>query len=182
MVMFDHPLNYSEKCTLIGSYFSQVIRKYFITILKMKNATIQSIMSDNIVSVSTDASIEHIKELFYHHSYQHLPVLESRKLVGLINRIDFLSRVQNWDSLFVSESSQDLTARDIMTNNFLQLPPDTSIRQAIYNMRGDKRGVICVTNDEQEMIGIVTLFDLINKYIHKSMYNGNAERNRLMRE
>lgn len=149
----------------------------------MKNATIQSIMSSKVISVDINADIDHIQEVFHLYSYNYLPVTEENRLVGIISRIDFISKVQNWNSHFISEKKGHLrNAKDFMESHVLQLLPDTTVRQAIYDMKEDKRGVICVVNEKQEIVGIVTLFDLINKYIHKSIYKFNSERSRLMRE
>lgn len=148
----------------------------------MKNL-IRNIMTTNVVTLTTDASLQHIEEYIQRYPYQYFPVVHNERLVGIISRLDIISKVQNWNSLLGrTEDSNLKTAGEFMITNILKTSPDTSIRTAIHQMKNYKSGILCVVDEQQRILGIVTLFDLINRHIYKSVYNGNAERLRLLRE
>lgn len=140
-------------------------------------------MTTDVVTLTTDATLQHIEEYTHRYPYQHFPVVQNDHLVGIVSRLDIISKVQNWNSLLgKTEDIDSKTAGDLMITNILKTSPDTSIRSAIHQMKNYKSGVLCVVDEQERIIGIVTLFDLINRHIYKSVYNENAERSRLLRE
>ena len=54
-------------------------------------APVSSLMTDhkNLVTISPDESLLKVKEIFDAHKFHHIPVVEFRKIVGMISRTDF---------------------------------------------------------------------------------------------
>ena len=58
------------------------------------NDTIQSVMSNNVVTISPDASLEEATQLMSQHQIRRLPVIENGNLVGMVSLGDLAVREQ----------------------------------------------------------------------------------------
>ena len=82
-----------------------------------------------------------------------LPVLDGKRVVGVIDESDLLLTVQDDATRFHSPVS------DAMTTDLDTLPPNASLEklQAILD-----RGLVAIIADDQQFYGLVTRFDLLN--------------------
>src|SRR3989344_6784677 len=71
LVYLDNPLNGDE------------IQKQFGELLATK---VEDLMTREVVSISSDVSIENVAEIFLHQKINPVPVIDNGKLVGIISR------------------------------------------------------------------------------------------------
>ena len=56
----------------------------------MKNTPVAEIMSMNLVTVEKGQLLMDVKEIFETHHLRHIPVVDGKKLVGIISLLDFM--------------------------------------------------------------------------------------------
>jgi acetoin utilization protein AcuB len=99
-------------------------------------AKVSSIMQTNLITVSEEDNFEKIKAIFTMYGFRHLPVVQYKKLIGLISLSDvsFLIDPSNieLESLRIAViETADLKAKDLMKSRLAKLDPDDSIDVAI---------------------------------------------------
>lgn len=52
--------------------------------------TAADVMTEDVITIEPDETIGHSALLMFKHDFQSLPVVEDRKLVGVISRVDFI--------------------------------------------------------------------------------------------
>ncbi len=98
---------------------------------------------------------------------RHVPVVNSqRRVVGLVSNRDVLRASISIVSSKVAkaEGQQHLTGipvRDVMRAPVQTVAPDQSVQEAASLMRRGKIGCLPVVNAQQELIGIITEYDLL---------------------
>jgi acetoin utilization protein AcuB len=126
---------------------------------------ISSIMNTKLVTISEDADLEKVKELFNTYNISHLPVVDYKKLKGLISlsEVSFLIN----PSLVELESIEAavletgwLKAKNLMRTRLGKLEPDDKIEVAIDIFLNNHFHCLPVVK-EDELVGIVTPNDIL---------------------
>ena len=68
-------------------------RKIILADRSAADTAIEEIMTSDVISANEDSSVEQCMALMNHHKIRHLPVLEARKLVGIITVADVLKAI-----------------------------------------------------------------------------------------
>lgn len=136
-----------------------------------QNEPITHIMATDLVTATTQHKFSEVKALMEAEKIHHLPIVEGKKLVGLISRIDIL-RFTN-SQAFVDDTpetakSLDNSAMvsDIMTTNIITLKESDVVKHAVEIVNQQSFNSVPVVNDDGELVGIVTTKDLLN-YLYK---------------
>lgn len=116
--------------------------------MKVKRA-----MSKNVVSVSVPGNREKALTLMRQENRSVLPVIKegTNKLVGLLARSDLIGNPDE-DQIAM------LMSRDLVT-----VSPDDDIEEAARRMIDNKVRRVPVVNDDEELVGIITSFDLVSQ-------------------
>lgn len=116
--------------------------------MKVKRA-----MSKNVVSVSVPGNREKALTLMRQENRSVLPVIKegTNKLVGLLARSDLIGNPDE-DQIAM------LMSRDLVT-----VSPDDDIEEAARRMIDNQVRRVPVVNDDEELVGIITSFDLVSK-------------------
>lgn len=130
---------------------------------------ISSIMNTNLVTISEDADLEKVKELFNSFSISHLPVVEFKKLKGLISlsEVSFLvnpSRVELESIEAAVLETGWIKAKNLMRSRLAKLEPDDKIEVAIDIFLNNHFHCLPVVKGE-ELVGIVTPNDILRGLI-----------------
>jgi len=77
-------------------------------IIAKKGKQVQSIMSEQVFSVSEEASIEEIARLMTTRRIKRVPIMNNGKLVGIVSRADIVNSIAMGDNLALHTPIYDL--------------------------------------------------------------------------
>ena len=122
-------------------------------------------MSLEPVTVSPRASMKEAAALMHEHEIRHVPVVEDRRLVGIVTFNDIRRASPSPASTFsqgeVNYLVDQITVRDIMTPDPLTIGPDTTVEAAA--LLGYKHGYGCLpVVQDGHLVGIITQKDLLD--------------------
>ena len=114
-------------------------------------------MSKNVVSVSVPGNREKVLDLMRKENKAVLPVVkeDTNKLVGVITRSDL-----------INNPDEEQIAM-LMSRNLITVSPDDDVTDAARIMIDNNVRRVPVINDDEELVGIITSFDLVSKALTK---------------
>ena len=132
---------------------------------------IKTIMTPNILSVDMDASLETIRDIFSKNKFNHLPVAEDGRLMGLITDYDVREAI----SPYVDSSAE--TARDretlnrkahqVMERCVVTICETSSIAEGIKTLLENDLTCLLVLSEENMLAGIVTWKDFLRAFLQQ---------------
>lgn len=134
----------------------------------MMNEPLRTIMKTDIVTITPDTTLAEVREILLKKRIHHLPVVEGKKLIGLIT---------TWDMFKLGKSAEDyasMKAYELMTIHIATLNPDDHIGAAAEVLAEHLFQAIPIVTDDQEFAGMVTTYDLLN-YEFSKEYPANLE-------
>jgi len=128
-------------------------------------APISTIMTSKLMTVSPDDSLMEVKEIFDHHKIHHIPVVRFKRIEGIVSKTDFLHFLHGFKSndmdKFIDETRlRSWRAEEIMTKGLAKVESTDPIRTALEVFLVNRFHAIPVV-DNDELVGIVTTFDII---------------------
>lgn len=125
---------------------------------------ISDIMSKSVVSVSMDATLKVVKDIFDHASFHHILVVESSKLCGVISDRDLLKAISP-NIGTASETTKDIAtlnkkAHQILTRKLITLLADATIYDAITLFNQHNISCIPVVNESGKPVGVLSWRDI----------------------
>ena len=129
-------------------------------------APVKSLMTTNLITVNPDDKLIKIKEIFEKNKIHHIPVVHGKDMVGLISKTDFVYFMRGFnrseEDKFVNEARlRAYKAEDIMTKGLAKLNPNARINVALEIFMENRFHAVPVVEDNGELVGIVTTFDII---------------------
>ena len=114
-------------------------------------------MSKNVVSVSVPGNREKVLDLMRKENKAVLPVVkeDTNVLVGVITRSDL-----------INNPDEEQIAM-LMSRNLVTVSPDDDVTDAARIMIDNNVRRVPVINDDEELVGIITSFDLVSKALTK---------------
>ncbi|MEM9886064.1 MAG: CBS domain-containing protein [Bacteroidota bacterium] len=128
---------------------------------------VSEIMTTNLITVHPKDSLYRLKEIFDEHKIHHIPVVEFKKLVGLISKTDLLYFIKGAKHIGESEKLQNamrLTqhkVEDLMTTRLAVLEPRDTIRTALEVFKANLFHALPIVENEA-LVGIITTYDLLD--------------------
>jgi len=126
---------------------------------------VERYMSPNPITVRPDTSLRKAFELLQAHQIRHLPVVQGKRLVGIITDRDL--RQQFPSSLAASEELERFRDRstrvkvgEVMTRRVFSVTPDTRTHRAARLMVEHRIGCLPVLRGST-LVGIITTVDLL---------------------
>ncbi|MBK8966983.1 MAG: CBS domain-containing protein [Saprospiraceae bacterium] len=129
----------------------------------MMNEALHTIMTANVVTLKPNNTLGDAREIFMTKRIHHLPIVEDKKLVGLVT---------SWDIFKLGLSAvayQDMRVSEVMTTHLATLEPDQHIGAAAEVLMEHLFHAVPIVNDKHELVGIVTTYDILN-YEYKKEY------------
>lgn len=115
---------------------------------------IKDIMTESVVSLNVNDTIERAAELMEQYNIGSVPVCEENKVVGVITDRDIAVRCSSH-----GENSKTKIVRDIMSSNPVTASPDMDVSEVSRIMAERQiRRIPIVENDN--LVGVVSLGDL----------------------
>jgi acetoin utilization protein AcuB len=115
-------------------------------------------MVTDLVTVTKDNKLQDCIDLMKKHSIRHLPVVEDGKLVGLITEGDLRQ-------LFLASLIEELSITDVMIRDPISVTPETNIEDAAKIIYYNRIGGLPVVDDEDRLVGIITVADIMAAFI-----------------
>ncbi len=130
---------------------------------------IADIMTRRVTAVHMDASIRLVKGIFEDSGYHHLPVVEGKRVVGLIHDRDVMGMISPYVGT-PSETERDRDtmkkrAHQIMVRNPPCVRPETYIDAATALLLEYHLSALPVVNRHRILKGIVTWRDLLRFHL-----------------
>lgn len=132
----------------------------------MMNETVANIMSTELKTVAPADSLQRVKEILMAHRIHHVPVVDGKKLVGLVTTYDLFK-------LNIDHKDYDATkVSDVMTTKLAVIEPTDKIGTAAEIFMEHLFHAVPVVSDGN-LVGIVTSFDIL-KYEYTKEYPPRA--------
>jgi acetoin utilization protein AcuB len=122
----------------------------------MRNPTVERFMTRAPYTIGHDQPLARAHALMNEHGIRHLPVLEGRKLVGVVSQRDlhFLETLQDVDPEVV-------TVSEAMSVDAYVVSTRATIRRVASTMAERKLGSAVVVDARERVIGVFTTIDAL---------------------
>lgn len=127
----------------------------------MMNDQIRSIMSTDSVTVSPEASLAEVTQIFAHRRIHHLPVVKDGLLVGLITTYDL------WKMDKTHSEYAKVRVSEIMNTNLCKISPIDKVGTAAELLMDRRFHALPVVNLRGEFKGIITSFDIMKYTLNR---------------
>ena len=132
---------------------------------------ISHVMTANVLTVSIDQKLSTVRKMMAENQIHHIPVINDRKLAGLISATDMLKlniasaemNTKSIDELI----DQQYTIAQVMQKNLVTINIRDSMRKSAHILSNGLFHSLPVIDDDRNLIGIITSTDLI-RYLAKS--------------
>ena len=122
-------------------------------------------MTKEVVVIDLNTKFSKILEFFHEFRMNHLPVVYNDKLVGMLSIRDVLEtyyqHLGDPSSFTIENIDNHFKVEGIMTKNVHSIKPDATREEAAEIFRNNKFRSLPVTDNEGQLVGIVTPLDLI---------------------
>lgn len=129
-------------------------------------------MSNQVVTIGADDSMQKAIDLMKEHNIRMLPVLKKERLVGIVSDSD-LKRASASDATTLDAHEllyliSKIKVKDIMTRNPVTVPPDYTIEETAELLMTRKISGVPVMDEEGTVVGVITRDDLFKVLISLS--------------
>ncbi|MFC2060048.1 CBS domain-containing protein [Chloroflexota bacterium] len=134
---------------------------------------VRDIMTTNVVTVSSNASIIEARRIMEPHRFRRLPVESKGKLVGVVTA-DRLQKVDLPGTTY--QSTSELTysigalyrtqVKHVMRSNVVTVTPEMTMEEALAIAQANKVGSVVVVEDDDKIVGIVTSNDFFSRIVN----------------
>jgi len=121
----------------------------------MMNLEVRSIMYNNPVTVTSDKNVAELSQFMLDEHIQHMPVVEDKKVLGLVTIYDLWAQYEKTDSV------NHLTVKDVMDTQILKLSPKDKVGTAAELLASKRFSTLLVVNLRNELKGIITSWDIV---------------------
>ncbi|WP_390617280.1 HPP family protein [Maricurvus nonylphenolicus] len=127
----------------------------------------KDIMQAPVVTLPESATLQRAWELFKQKGFRHIPVINgSQQLCGLVSERDLLRATSTM--VLDHPLSEQRTVVEVMTRRVLTVGPMSEIRELAAAMTGHKVGAMPVLDSEENLVGIVTLVDILQVIMNRA--------------
>lgn len=135
---------------------------------------VEEIMTRDVITLFEEESVADIQQGMERYHLRHIPVVDGRKLVGLVTDRDILMSALNrfeHDSLHANlnaRQQEGTFVAAIMTRDVKTVRPTTSLREAAQTLASHRFGCLPVTDADGTLVGIVTESDFLRAFIENA--------------
>lgn len=126
-------------------------------------------MKKDLITINKSERMTVAKKILEEKNIRHLPVVEGKKLIGLVTNMDIRkAEASPATSLEIRELHyllDKLTVGEIMTRNVITISPDVSVEEATTILHDNKIGCLPVVEDGN-LVGIITENDVMEILIN----------------
>jgi acetoin utilization protein AcuB len=121
---------------------------------QMANVPLRTCMTRNVITVQTDIDAAQIAQLLIERRFGCVPVVEDRRLLGMITEIDCLRA-------FVTSTQYGVVKiQDVMRSSVLTATPENLVTAVVQQMRERRVRHVPVVTEGKKLVGILTDRDI----------------------
>ena len=121
---------------------------------------VRSLMIKDPITISERTSVQEAIHFMQANSIRHLPVVNrSKKLTGWVTLSDMKQGL-------LPAMVSGLSVADLMIKDPITIPPDVDVEVAARIIHENKIGGMPVVDDDNKVVGIITVTDLLNAFIN----------------
>jgi acetoin utilization protein AcuB len=132
--------------------------------------TVDTIMTTNVLTITPSAPLPKAARIMMENKITALPVMEGKKLVGIITTSDLFRFIIEEVPLL----KENIQVNAYMTSEVVCVPPDTSLLET-HRLMGVRRIRSLLVTQENHLIGIVTRTDLLSADPSRFLSKNNQE-------
>jgi CBS domain-containing protein len=135
----------------------------------MMNESVQLHMTTDVITLGPENTLGEAREILLQKHIHHLPILEGRRLVGMLT---------SWDLFKLGKSAEEyheIKIKEIMTTKLATLEPDQHLGAVAEVLSKHLFHAVPIVNAQHELLGIVTSTDIV-RYEHSKEYPDNLEK------
>ena len=125
---------------------------------------IREIMSSPVYVISPDETVARARNLMLRHKIGRLVLIENNKPIGIVTKKDISRRLNQAEPQWRRRPIDSIPIRQVMTESLITIYPDATPKQLSELMVENNIGGLPVVNNKDEVIGIVTKWDLIKYF------------------
>lgn len=127
---------------------------------------ISEVMKTELITIDPETTLKRVEEIFANHSFHHLPVIDSGKLIGMLSVNDLKLYQSHTSHVDYNEGLEEFRlnkhrAKEIMTTGLGKLEPTDRLEVAVEVFKENLFHALPVVEDER-LVGIITTYDIIN--------------------
>ncbi|UAM98387.1 CBS domain-containing protein [Polaribacter litorisediminis] len=129
-----------------------------------KRVEVSEIMSRKLITLNISNTLEDAKKIFEENSIRHIPIVDEKKIVGMLSYSDILK--VGYADATQDEKNIELTVFDwftikqVMTKELYSVPSNSTVKE-VARMLADKEFHALPVVDDGELVGLVTSTDFI---------------------
>ena len=125
-------------------------------------------VTQEVITISPEASVKEAFGLMKSMGIRHLPVVKGKVLKGIVTDRDLrrpkISDVfKSWDELY--RINDDIQVEDVMMSPAITIGEEASIKEAAQIMVQRRIGALPVVDSKEEMAGIITESDVLRAFV-----------------
>jgi acetoin utilization protein AcuB len=126
-------------------------------------------MTTHPLTVSLTDTIGQADELMNTNRIRQLPVVQGKRLVGIVTDRDIRSFLSGslLETPGARERALSSAVREIMTTEPITVSPDDDLQEAVEIMIEEKIGGIPVVDEPEGLVGIVTYVDILRCFLNR---------------
>lgn len=135
----------------------------------MMNEFVHTIMTADVITLTPSDTLGQAREILMSKHIHHLPVVEGKKLVGMVT---------SWDIFKLGLSAvayQDMRVSEVMSTHLATLDPDQHIGAVAEVLMEHLFHAVPIVNDKHELLGIVTTYDVL-RYEYRKEYPDSLDK------
>lgn len=145
---------------------------------------VAELMTTKVFTVEPHDLIDRVFFLIHYEKIRHLPVVERRKLVGIVSDRDLYKALGPKSNSKVVEANQDNTQLHIVSQKVMHImhrgvytvTPNTSASEAAAMMATHRIGALPVTENDK-LVGIVSTTDILKVFAKLEIAQEQQEKN-----
>jgi CBS domain-containing protein len=125
--------------------------------------TVSQYMTRSVKTVTRRITLRELEALFEQHDFNAFPVVEERKMVGIITKLDFLRAFIFTTDQMVPHYDDFMSrlAGDVMTEAVVHVEPTAPLTRVLQLMVNLKARSFAVVDANQQLVGIISREDVM---------------------
>ena len=145
-------------------------------------------MTPNPFTTSPDTSVGEVWKLMKEHDLRRIPVMDRGQLTGILTRTDFGTRpdlnlrgtsvATRYFTTDQEELLKKVKVKDLISSNqsLITISPDAFVEHAAQLLRDNKVGGLPVVDENNKLLGIITLTDVLDAFLEVLAINRPGSR------
>lgn len=128
--------------------------------------SVNELMISPVHTLSANNNLQEAEQLMASHQIRHLPITnENNQVVGLLTQKEFLAEAFRITDRFGAQNLKEYLAKtpveQCMNKETHSIRPETTLKEAAQLLLQKRTGCLLVTNEQQQLLGIVSSKDFV---------------------